>query len=123
LPFKWAFESDGSSSRSSSIFSYHVPLESAQKSKARGNHFFRQGDRQGAIKAYADAIDLLMSAFRSDPNKIKNRDAEKLLAVCSANRAAALLLPGEESERDSDLHEAWKDGQVAIRVDPSYAKG
>lgn len=68
-----------------------------------------------------------MNAFRSDPSKEKNREAEKLLAVCLANRAAAYLAmeleERDEGERDSQLHEAWKDGQVAIRVDPSYAKG
>ncbi|KXN89083.1 hypothetical protein AN958_06352 [Leucoagaricus sp. SymC.cos] len=122
-PFSWAIESEAASSCSQSIFSYDIPLDMARKSKAEGNRLYREGNRQGAIVAYTDAIDRLMNAFRSDPNKEKSKEAEKLLAICSANRSATYLLPGEEVDRDSDLHEAWKNGQVAIRVDPSYAKG
>lgn len=96
----------------------------AQDSKQKGNELFNAKDRQGAIHAYTDAVDRLMNALRSDPNREKNTEVGKLLAVCLANRAAAYLLPREDAHQDTDdLHMAWKDGEIAIRADPSYAKG
>ncbi|XP_006464176.1 hypothetical protein AGABI2DRAFT_226231 [Agaricus bisporus var. bisporus H97] len=125
-PFSWAFESEDllqlTSSRS--LFSYDISMGRAEECKDEGNKLFNKRDRHGAILAYTTAIDILMNAFRSDPNQKKNRDAEKLLAVCSANRAAAYLLPDSSQTGDmEDLHEAWKDGEVAICTYPSYAKG
>jgi hypothetical protein len=124
-PFSWAFESEDlllTSSRS--LFSYDISMRRAEDSKVEGNKLFNRLDRNGAILAYTNSINILMSAFRSDPNRDKNSDAEKLLAVCSANRAAAYLTPsGGEAADVEDLHEAWKDGEVAVSSDPSYAKG
>ncbi|KAF5353197.1 hypothetical protein D9756_007781 [Leucocoprinus leucothites] len=133
--FSWAIESEAASSATSShhntlsLFAWEIPLDFARQSKAKGNELYNKGERKAAIIAYSDAIDRLMNGFRSDPSKEKNREAEKLLAVCLANRSAAYLMQvtkregEEEVDWDSDLHEAWKDGQVAIRVDPTYAKG
>ncbi|KAJ3576049.1 hypothetical protein NP233_g686 [Leucocoprinus birnbaumii] len=126
-PFSWAVESEAASLRTLSIFSWEIPLDMAKKSKTRGNQLYSDGQRSAAILAYGDAIDRLMNAFRSDPSKEKNREAEKLLAVCLANRSAAYLMTAatdaDGGDENSDLHEAWKDGQVAIRVDPTYVKG
>lgn len=127
--FSWAVESEAASmsfgsSPSTSLFSCDIPLSVAEESKRKGNELYAQRDRLGAIQAYSDAINRLMSALRSDPSREKNKGAEKLLAVCCANRAAAYLLPGGHgADRNSDLHEVWKDGEIAIRADPSYAKG
>lgn len=108
--FNWAVESEAASSHSPSssisLFSYDIPLSMAQESKAKGNELYNKRDRRGAIAAYSDAIDRLMNAFRSDPNREKTKEAEKLLAVCCANRAATYLIPGDDVDRDSDLHEA-----------------
>jgi hypothetical protein len=99
-------------------------MSRAEDSRVEGNKRFNELDRRGAIIAYTNSINILMNAFRSDPNQRKNKDAEKLLAVCSANRAAAYLLPRDGRTDDvEDLHEAWKDGEVAICTNPSYAKG
>ncbi len=124
--FSWAVESEAASSfdaSPSSLFSYDITLSAAEESKRKGNVLYTQRDRLGAINAYSDAINRLMNALRSDPNREKNKGAEKLLAVCCANRAAAYLLPGQGVDRGSDLHDVWKDGELAIRADPSYAKG
>ncbi|KAF9446927.1 hypothetical protein P691DRAFT_803272 [Macrolepiota fuliginosa MF-IS2] len=121
--FNWAIESEAASTSSISLFSYDIPLSMAKEYKSKGNQLYSQRNRKGAIYEYTNAIDRLMNALRSDPNRDKNKDAERLLAVCCANRAAAYLMPGDDVDVDSDLHEAWKDGEIAIRADPSYAKG
>jgi TPR repeat protein len=75
--------------------------------KVQGNDFVKRGDYESAIAQYSTAIELC----GPNPNRAK------LKAICFANRALARskLVPPE-------YETALEDADVAITLDPSYAK-
>ena len=71
-------------------------------------------DGTAAIRAHSDAIECAVDALAQNAEEIT---AKTTLAIFHANRAAAYFLHGE----DESAQEA-KDGDVAERYDPCYAK-
>lgn len=72
-------------------------------------------DGTAAIKAYSDAIKCAVDALAQNAEE---NTTKATLAILHANRAAAYLLPGE----DESSREALKDGDMAERYNPCYAK-
>lgn len=94
-------------------------LRLATEQKLAGNAYFSRKDREGALRAYRETIDHLWDALAQNPDEHDKQTIKKNLAVCYANRAAALLIDGP----GIDAKAALKDGELAEHWDPSYAKG
>ncbi|KAF8997104.1 hypothetical protein BDQ17DRAFT_1249004 [Cyathus striatus] len=84
--------------------------------KEEGNKAFARKDRQGTVKAYDSALALLTKDNNPEEH---SQEWKRLTAVCYTNRSAAMLFPGE----GLDAERAIKDGEGAVRWDPTYAKG
>ena len=90
-------------------------LETAAQKKSEGNAAFVKKDGTAAIKAYSDAIECAVDALAQNAEE---NTTKATLAILHANRAAAYLFPG----KDESAQEALKDGDMAERYDPCYAK-
>ncbi|KAI0088802.1 hypothetical protein BDY19DRAFT_946046 [Irpex rosettiformis] len=124
-PFEWAIETPQLASLIGDIVDqqiqseYTKSMDAAEAAKVRGNHAFNVKDSKTAIEEYTKAIygaqwqaATLMAGVEGQ------KAAQRFLAVCYANRAAALLLPGDKL----DAAQALKDSQCAESYDEDYAK-
>ena len=95
-------------------------MNAAEVAKTEGNRAFNAKDFKRAIAEYSKAIYRAEDVADSDRGEEEaEQAARRLLAVCYANRAAAYLLPGDES----DVKKALEDSKQAETYNPDYAKG
>jgi hypothetical protein len=88
------------------------------EAKAKGNLAFAKKERQPAVEAYSKATRLYLDVLDMKPDDQDKKEAEKQLAVCYANRAAAWLIDGS----GGDASKALEDGKKAEEAVPGYAK-
>ncbi|KAI0042025.1 hypothetical protein FA95DRAFT_1638988 [Auriscalpium vulgare] len=92
----------------------------AAAAKQRGNLAYAANDRVRALAAYTEAEDWLHEAIcLANTERGDEGRACALLAIATANRAAVYLRGGSED----DAEKALRDGTVAVKADPGYAKG
>ncbi|TRM61720.1 hypothetical protein BD626DRAFT_570435 [Schizophyllum amplum] len=124
-PISWRFETDDEANDVSNgvyqknVDSPQINLKLAEEMKARGNAAYANKDKDAAVAEYTAAIKRLCDAMASQPDDADEKSIRRRLAVCYANRAAALLISGSESE----LKKALADGEAAVDWDATYAKG
>ncbi|CAM9281356.1 unnamed protein product, partial [Discosporangium mesarthrocarpum] len=75
-----------------------------QEAKAKGSQAWKDGDLQGAIKCFSNAIEL-------DPT-----NASGQLHVYYSNRSAAQL-------KDNNIRASLLDAEECVKIDPTWAKG
>ncbi|KAI0065796.1 hypothetical protein BV25DRAFT_1595569 [Artomyces pyxidatus] len=125
-PFCWELERPEAAELHSEIammgreYRLEAYVKLAQTAKAAGNTAFAQKDREGAVKAYTEAIEQATIAIEEGASEesVERSGVHLLLAVCLSNRAATYLLQGD----DLDAHKALRDAEMAERSDKSYVK-
>lgn len=90
----------------------------AEKSKMSGNQAFSRKDRNAALKSYGEALGHVVDVLSQHPGPEEEKKANRLRAICYANRAATHMMPGT----GQDPQKALADGKAAETVDPSYTK-
>ncbi|KAI0047324.1 hypothetical protein FA95DRAFT_1559154 [Auriscalpium vulgare] len=113
-PFTYKFQSRAHA-RAHAAFLF----EKAEEFKLKGNVLYGRRERAAAVEAYAEAADICEHVLLLGHAERDMRGAEKLRAVCLANRAAAHLLDGP----GQDVQQALSDGVEAERADSEYVKG
>ncbi|KAI0308538.1 hypothetical protein OF83DRAFT_1180693, partial [Amylostereum chailletii] len=93
-------------------------LDLVQQCKDAGKLAYERKNRAGALDAFAAAVDHAMGALKESGNPAHRAGARRALAVCWANRAAALLMEGP----GMDAKEALDHAQKAEVADPTYVK-
>lgn len=125
-PFEWLIETPAMATQFGDLVDQQLQekhtafMGVAEIAKAAGNRAFTAKDFPKAIEEYTKAIDRSWDAATTLPQKTEQwHAAQRLMAMCYANRAAVYLLPGEHRDVKKALH----DCQNAEQKDPDYAKG
>ena len=80
--------------------------------KSRGDEQFRNGDLEGAIQSYTEAISKFDDTEESSTSAV--------VVLCYSNRSAAYL---KQQHGPQFAHHALEDAKSCIRLDPTFVKG